>query len=95
MKRSKIFLGMTTCLLAVVAVAATKAHKFFTNTKLGYYKPIVNGACVLDNNYAWYTYGVSGTHDAITKGSPSGTRTVFTNLNCAGKVLFSSTFAGE
>jgi hypothetical protein len=27
MKRSKIFLGITTCFLAVAAIAATKAHR--------------------------------------------------------------------
>lgn len=28
MKRSKVFLGLITCLLVAVAVAATRAHKF-------------------------------------------------------------------
>jgi hypothetical protein len=90
MKRSKVFLGLTTCLLAVVAVAATKAHKFFTDTKLGYYRPAGGSTpCVLDNNKAWYTYG-SGI-SAITKGSSGAIRTVFTASNCDTHVLFSST----
>jgi hypothetical protein len=31
MKRSKIFLGATTCFLAIAGIAATKAHRTLTN----------------------------------------------------------------
>src|SRR5258707_537736 len=31
MKHSRIFLGATTCMLAIAGVAAAKMHKFFTN----------------------------------------------------------------
>ena len=39
MKRSKIFLGTTTCLLAIIGVAATKAAKF-GNTSVSYFTQV-------------------------------------------------------
>ena len=45
MKRSKIFLGVTTCLLAIVGIAATKTHRF-TNSAFGCYPTkSVGGRC--------------------------------------------------
>jgi hypothetical protein len=54
MKRSKIFLGITTCILAIVGVAATKAHKF-TNTKTGFFGTRSNTCAHVSQE--WYTQG--------------------------------------
>jgi len=45
MKRSKIFLAGTACLLAIVGVAASKAH--FGNFEPVYTSSVANGPCVI------------------------------------------------
>jgi hypothetical protein len=85
MKRSKIFLGVTTCFLAVAAVAATKVANF-KSTKAGYF---VGTNCVL--------YGISPCtttkpSDAVCKTSTSKVKTLYSynSLNQCGAKLFTS-----
>ena len=44
MKRSKMFLGLTTCCLAIAGVVAAKAHHFGTSP--GYYFTALKTKCV-------------------------------------------------
>jgi hypothetical protein len=92
MKRSKMFLGMTTCLLAVVAVAATKAHKFFTTTHNGFYRPTATSACIADNAKAWYTFGSPGVDVAKTTANEV---VVYTKSTCVSHTLFSTVAPGN
>jgi len=64
MKSSKIFLGVTTTLLAVAGIAATKAHNF-TNKKTGYYSTVTgsNAKCTRAGAGHFYT---SGSNQAST-----------------------------
>ena len=52
MKRSRIFLGATTCLLAVAGVAATKAAKFGSTKATYFTQKAIGGqhACILVTN---------------------------------------------
>lgn len=63
MKHSKLFLGITTCLLAVVAVAAAKAHKF-TKQTAGWFGTR-NGTC--GHQSVRSIYFTKGTGTAETK----------------------------
>jgi hypothetical protein len=69
MKRSKAFLGVTTCLLAVVGLAATKAK--FTGLNPYYWTAQGNpnqGACILDQitNPPTYTTVTTGNPARLT-----------------------------
>jgi hypothetical protein len=73
MKRSKIFLGVTTCLLAIAGVAATKAHYQGTITKAYY---------VTSNNltHCYQLTGIypcpqAGTGCVTALANPGGTKT--------------------
>jgi len=92
MKHSKIFLGATTCVLAVVALAATRAHKF-TSKKTGFYVTNANHATCAHQSVAWFT---QGTKQAETK---SQKYLVYTQLRtaatCSGNVLYSNTTDGD
>jgi hypothetical protein len=90
MNRSKAFLGITTWLLAVVAFAATNAHKSFTDVKFGFYEP--GFGCILDGNKPWYTFGRAGSHIAVTS---SGELVVYTNSLCVGHTLFQTVTMGN
>jgi len=68
MKRSKIFLGITTGVLAIVAFSAAKVAKF-TTTKLGYYSVgNANGAkCTLSGGSTpYYTSGSVQAQETVT-----------------------------
>ena len=78
MKRSKIFLGVTTCILAVAAVAVAKK-----NTKVGFYctQPNHAGQCISD--LPKVTFAVAGAHTALTLYG-SQLRTLYTQQITAG-----------
>ena len=65
MKRSKIFLGLTTGLLAVVAFTAAKVAKF-TNKHAPYFTNPSSGFCTLAASGTYFTRGSDqakdGTH---------------------------------
>jgi hypothetical protein len=63
MKRSKIFLSMATGILAVAALAATKAHKFTTRV-VGYYSISSNGPCTVSSGALYYTAQASSAKQA-------------------------------
>lgn len=54
MKRSKIFLGMVTAILAVAAFAAERTHKF---SRVQAYYNIGSGSCTLSAGAKYYTGG--------------------------------------
>jgi hypothetical protein len=54
MKRSKIFLGITACALAIVAFASAKSAKYFGRTVKAYYS-VSNGKCTLFGNAQFFT----------------------------------------
>ncbi len=94
MNRSKIFLGATTCLLAVVGVAATKAHKF-TTKKFGYFGTHGGAAptCNRISGHQWYTANTAGIDVAQTKFN-SHLYNVYTKSSastaCSGNTLFTA-----
>lgn len=93
MKHSKIFLGATTCLLAIVGVAATRAHKF-SQTATGFYATkSTGGACTRASVSPFYT---SGTTIALTKynGLNRDVYTLYSATGCPGHTLW-STFNGD
>jgi hypothetical protein len=58
MKHSKVFLGITTCLITLAGVAAVKASKFQTAV-YGFYRPQTDDACTtLYSKQAYYTMGI-------------------------------------
>jgi hypothetical protein len=91
MKRSKLFLGATACLLAIAGVAATKTAKFGTFD--AFYSLITTGSptswCVY---YGAQTYTLSNTKTRVpilggnytlqTVGASGSTRTIPQNQPC-------------
>ena len=70
MKRSKIFLGITTGVLAVVAFTAGKTTKFSTSIRAGYYTNPGNLKCTLAGGAAYSTLNVgSGFNQATAAGN--------------------------
>jgi len=68
MKRSKIFLGAMTSLLAVAGIAATKAHKF-ANKVTGYYSTnTITLKCTRAGAGLFFTSGSIGNHLWIDRG---------------------------
>jgi len=73
MKRSKIFLGMTTGILAVAALVAAKASKF--TTPVNSYYSVTAGHCTVLSPRSYYTRPDAGTqakwgtHDLFTYNS--------------------------
>jgi len=66
MKRPKVFLAVTTCLLAIAGVAATKATKFGTTPGF-YFTKQTSGNCVaLPNENSFCDYLSSGLKTCIT-----------------------------
>ena len=74
MKRSKLFLTITTCCLAVAGIAATKAHQA-TNTVIGYYSTGNGNGCTKASTIACTRIGtqicratvtISGSHAVLT-----------------------------
>ena len=74
MKRSKIFLGVTTGVLAVVAFTAAKSAKFTTRVH-GYITRSSSLKCTLAVTNEYYTVGQSNT-SGYAKTSTGG-RTIF------------------
>ena len=68
MKRSKILLGITTGLLAVVAVGAAKLHKF-THTKSGFFGTRANTCNRL--SAAWFTDGSTQASTKLVLNGPT------------------------
>jgi len=78
MKKSKVFLGITTCFLAVAAVAATKAnHRTLTH----YYVTSGSSSCVLVN-----VAPISGCtlNKVTTCKTTAGVKTMFHNVTARG-----------
>jgi len=74
MKRSRIFLGVTTALLAVAGIAAAKAHRGPTKT-VYYYTKIVNGTTAFCTKPLVTHCILSGSGDPCSyKGIPLYTR---------------------
>jgi hypothetical protein len=76
MKRSKVFLGITTTLLAIAGFAATKANRSTVTAK---YKPV--NSCV--------SYGTTG--QAATTVKATGQVTLTAGGSNVGKTLFTAT----
>ena len=77
MKRSKIFLAGTTCLLAIAGVAATNAHK---GTKVHVYYTSTNLSCTSFKNTSCSINGTGG----ICRTGSTGSKTLFTTNNPGG-----------
>ena len=80
MKRSKLFLGISTLLLAIVGIAATRANSKFTMYD---YITNFNGAAVCHNGIA----SCGGTNakctSVVTSGGTSETVTLYTTTNAS------------
>jgi hypothetical protein len=85
MKHSKIFIGLMTGVLAVAAVAATKASKFTHALKKGYVNANNNGCTVFVRSY--YTQG-SGA--AVTGSSSSPIKSYVAAGSHCGNQLFTA-----
>lgn len=88
MKRSKIFLGLTTGLLAVAAIAATKAHRL-DRTLPGYYSIASGGGCVQAGGTYFTVLSKSSTSNIATV----NTKKIYTvrhTTPCSGKVLYTA-----
>jgi hypothetical protein len=85
MKRSKLFLGITTGLLAVAGIAAAKTT-WNTTRKTGYYTNAAGTACIL-NGGSFYTQPGTGSLTA-----KNGTLKLHTISNpfgdCTGHLLY-------
>ena len=81
MKRSKIYLGVTTCLLAIVGVAAARAHKFSAQHH-GFYGTQksggTNGTCL----HLSAVFSTQGSTPAVTK--TGANYPVYTKSNTSG-----------
>jgi hypothetical protein len=90
MKRSKIYLGITASLLAIVGIAAAKAHKSTTAVR-GYYTNPLGHACTLQSSPSFYTIGAAGrvAGDGFTKIATAGNGTVLhqNKLSSAGACI--------
>ena len=71
MKRSKVFLGITSCLLAIAGVAAAKAHHF-TQTRGAYTS---SNECISVGNRANATNTVKS--NKVHTSSVSGAKTIY------------------
>jgi len=77
MKRSKIFLAGTTCLLAIAGVAATKAHK--VGTRFVYYTS-TNGLCTASK----FTHcSINAVGNPCRTGTTNLTKTLYTKSSSA------------
>ena len=74
MKRSKIFLGIATGVLAVVAFTAAKTAKF-THRVEGYITSSLLKCTLLANAVRYYTVGAAGS--TLAKTEVFGVRTIF------------------
>jgi len=81
MKRSKIFLGVTTALLAIVGVAAAKAHRSLPVPT--FYKP--SGVCIPAITTAC-TKNATGVQCLY----PGTTLPLYTSLTCLVKVKYNN-----
>jgi hypothetical protein len=94
MKRSKLFLGVTTCLLAVIGVAATKAHKF--SQKLPGYFGTRSNTCGHISKQTFFTQAAVGSAQAVTNFGSEHAIAVYTSPGlgnshtCSGKSLWVS-----
>lgn len=78
MKRSKLLLGMTTCILAVVALVALKSTSFTTKSP-GYYAG-PSGACTLACGASFFT---ASHGNAATCGQPPHPAYSYNATGCA------------
>ena len=88
MKRSKIFLGITTGLLAIVGVTAAKA-RFAGISQPGYYKVSAAG-CTVKSNKSFFTANSTKTPYVVaTSGSSTG-KILYSqsSANCSGLLLY-------
>jgi hypothetical protein len=70
MKRSKFFLAATSGLLAIVGVAAAKAHHSFNNSTTGFYKKDAN--CNSTSSIAGFIQTMGNATSSIVHTSPTG-----------------------
>jgi hypothetical protein len=75
MKRSKIFLGITTGVLAVVAFTAAKSAKF-SHTAQGYYSISGGARCTVLGNKIGFTAG-SKNGSSLTLKTSGNTQTLY------------------
>lgn len=93
MKRSKIFLAGTTCLLAIAGIAATKTHRSATNP--GWFKNHNHSGCTQQSQAVGVTTNVKGSSPIVLTTTPTGTSThyqvfsqPFTGGACAGFKMY-------
>jgi hypothetical protein len=85
MKRSRIFLGITTGVLAVVAFTAAKSAKFNNHHAAGYYS-VNNGDCIITGGGATgYTTGSGKGNQVFTANDTKGLYERSTG-HCANKI---------
>ena len=83
MKRSKIFLGLTTMCLAVAALAAKNAHK--GPVSQGFYTNANGTKCTNPVNGSYFTVNSPGVNTAyVLTGSSSNRHTLFSQAFSAG-----------
>jgi Family of unknown function (DUF6520) len=85
MKRSKIFLSATTCILAIAGFAASRAHR--TEFTKGYYFTSNGAICKTNASIACKTLGSGGGAHLCTQASANH-HTLFTKSNCTGHKLY-------
>ena len=91
MKRSKFFLALTTCVLAIVAVAAAKAHKFSGKTR-GYITSANSGVCSVTLLVSYFTLkGTNGATAFTTPGDPSSHEIYRVKNSCGLKLYTGNT----
>lgn len=80
MKRSKVFLGVTTALLGIAAFAAAKTAKFGTPTEAYYSNG--SGACIVDAQRQFFTKVLDASSKPATLGDINATPLYSFNASC-------------
>jgi hypothetical protein len=98
MKRSNIYLGLTTCVLAIVAgIATAKAHRSESKSA-GYYTNFSHSACTLLGGGYFFTVGDDTRGSGFTHKATNGlgntlhSTNIFVGGFCAGRPLYTRFF---
>ena len=81
MKRSKIFLGISTGVLAVVAFTAAKSAKF-SNLRNAYYAKSGSSICTVKASLQFYSVAASGAIQATNGQTPSANLFTYDKAGC-------------
>jgi hypothetical protein len=97
LKQSKIYLGITTCLLAVAAVYATRAHRSATRATCYYLNPLFC-LCTVTLQGSFFTLGNRTPGNGFTKKATNGLSATCYSANntarckCTARPLYTAAF---